>query len=518
MKGARLLILVPVLLALASVPTAAAPLSDPCPPGTAYHPACDVDDNGVINIDDIMRTAGRWLTSGPAASDNNHTHLGQIWNGSNNLKVQGTYAYPSLGALELSNSAGNGLGVASASGSGLHVYNAGSHGFHVHTAGAHGAAVDAASWDGLHVGSAGLNGLRVDRAENYGVYIDSARHGVMVNTVDTAGGAMGTGLTIGSARFGITIGSVIQEAIGISQAGYGVIVRDAAYDGISVYDAGEDGVEVGSAGMPSQTIADNTRANGLEVQGAQGHGVFVGHADVNGVQVQSASYHGLYVGNSGQHGVKVDYPVMDGIFVNSAGENGVSANTSRASGEWGLYTPDKIRGSNVTLSSVTIIAQVAGETAVSLGDVVTAVGVADPLPDSTIPLALVHLADTTIANGIVGIVEGRMALAPKPQHEDEQRQEPVLELRSAEGPAQPGDYVAITVLGVAQVKVQAGEAIQPGQRLTVAANGRTRPVGTVKVQLAGGEGTADIAESAPVIGVALEPSKDGLVWVLVNPQ
>jgi len=98
-----------------------------------------------------------------------------------------------------------------------------------------------------------------------------------------------------------------------------------------------------------------------------------------------------YVGNSGQHGVKVDYPIKDGLFVNSAGENGVSANTSRASGEWGLDTPDKIRGSNVTLSSVAIIAQVVGEHALTFGDVVAAVGVADSLPDSTTTLALVRL-------------------------------------------------------------------------------------------------------------------------------
>jgi hypothetical protein len=27
-----------------------------------------------------------------------------------------------------------------------------------------------------------------------------------------------------------------------------------------------------------------------------------------------------------------------------------------------------------------------------------------------------------------------------------------------------------------------------------------------------------VAEGAPVLGVALEPAQDGLVWALVNPQ
>ena len=86
-------------------------------------------------------------------------------------------------------------------------------------------------------------------------------------------------------------------------------------------------------------------------------------------------------------------------------------------------------------------------------------------------------------------------------------------MRSAQGVAQPGDYVAITVLGVAQVQVQAGEAIQPGQRLAVADTpGHARAMRTVQV-----EGIR-VDESGPTLGVALEAPKNGLVWVLVNPQ
>jgi hypothetical protein len=64
MKGARLLILVPVLLALISLPTAAAPQAGPCAPGTAYDPACDVDHNGTVDIYDIQLTAGHWGQTG----------------------------------------------------------------------------------------------------------------------------------------------------------------------------------------------------------------------------------------------------------------------------------------------------------------------------------------------------------------------------------------------------------------------------------------------------------------------
>ena len=70
-----------------------------------------------------------------------------------------------------------------------------------------------------------------------------------------------------------------------------------------------------------------------------------------------------------------------------------------------------------------------------------------------------------------------------------------------------------------QVRMASGEsAIAAGARLTAAADGRARALGAIKVQLASGAGTADLTEGAPVIGVALEAAKDGLVCVLVNPQ
>jgi hypothetical protein len=68
-------------------------------------------------------------------------------------------------------------------------------------------------------------------------------------------------------------------------------------------------------------------------------------------------------------------------------------------------------------------------------------------------------------------------------------------------------------LGVAQVKVQDAEVIQPGQRLTVAAMpGHARALRTVQVEV------IRVDESGPTLGVALEAPKDGMVWVLVNPQ
>ncbi|MCB0072992.1 MAG: hypothetical protein KDE20_16085 [Caldilineaceae bacterium] len=301
----------------------------------------------------------------------------------------------------------------------------------------------------------------------------------------------------------------------INPGGYGVWVYEAGNAGVTVDEAGTHAMQVLSAGLDGVHVVsagddginiETAGDDGFVVEEAGDVGVFVGSAGDDGVSVQSASNNGVRVASAGSAGVRVQQADGAGVYVAEADLSGVYANTIDANDEWGLYTPDKISGSNVTLSSLTVIAQVAGEQALSTGDVVAAVGVTEPLPDSIVPLALVRLADATTANGIVGVVEGRMALTAQPQHGDEEDAKPVMELRSAEGPAQPGDYVALTVLGVAQVKVQEGAAIQPGQRLTASdIAGRARALRTETLN------GMIVSEGAPVIGTALaapEPDKD----------
>ncbi len=229
MKGARFLILVPVLLALATVPTAAAPLhsaplrdsvADPCPPGSGFHPACDVDDNGVINIDDIMRTASRWLTSGPADSDNNHTHLGQTWTGNSDpLKLTGAFNAPDYAPLVLSNSSGAGLRVAGASATGIQVLQTGSDGLYVHAAGENGVRVNSATGNGVLVDATTLNGFYVQNATYDGFLVLQAGHyGLRVNHSDLDGVVV-----IATGGDGVDVAAAIDngiEATGANRAGY----------------------------------------------------------------------------------------------------------------------------------------------------------------------------------------------------------------------------------------------------------------------------------------------------------
>lgn len=68
------------------------------------------------------------------------------------------------------------------------------------------------------------------------------------------------------------------------------------------------------------------------------------------------------------------------------------------------------------------------------------------------------------------------------------------------------------MLGAAQVKVQPGAVLQPGQRVTVGAGGTVRALQTRTL-----DGML-VSESAATVGVMLKPAGDGMAWVLVNPQ
>ena len=78
---------------------------------------------------------------------------------------------------------------------------------------------------------------------------------------------------------------------------------------------------VKKAGTPSATQSSSF-ANGVEVQGAEGYGLFVGHGLI-GVRVASADLDGVFVGTAGRDGVFVRMAGGDGVYVQSAGGDGL---------------------------------------------------------------------------------------------------------------------------------------------------------------------------------------------------
>jgi hypothetical protein len=109
-------------------------------------------------------------------------------------------------------------------------------------------------------------------------------------------------------------------------AGVGMQVYEASSDGVYVGSAGDDGVYVNEAGNPSATNASSYK-NGFEVAGAEGSGLWVGHANLDGVTVSSAEWYGVYVTQADSDGVRVD----------SAGANGVVAVSNNAMNYGGLF-------------------------------------------------------------------------------------------------------------------------------------------------------------------------------------
>jgi hypothetical protein len=229
MKAGRLFLSGIACVLLAGLPGAAGavPEAGPCAPGTAYDPACDVDQDNQITIADIQLTAGHWNQTGTWVSDNQHTHLGQTWVGSSNpLKLTGAYGPPESAPLVLANTVGYGLRIASAAGSGVFVNSAGTYGLQVNTS----------TDDGLRVTSAGGNGVFVDDATLNGFYaLETAYDGVFV----------------------------------LSAGNYGFRVNQSGLDGVAAISSGGDGVDVAAA-------ADN----GIEATGTNRAAYFDGDVEI----------------------------------------------------------------------------------------------------------------------------------------------------------------------------------------------------------------------------------------------
>ena len=240
-----------------------------------------------------------------------------------------------------------------------------------------------------------------------GVYVSDNNHNHLGQTwtgadnpITIQGSFAGPALTVNnSAGLGLRVGT---GGLNVSSAvDDGVLVGTVGGDGVYIYSAGENGVRISSAG-----------GYGLIVGHTAYDGVFIVSADSTGLNVQLAET-GAYVASAGWNGMVVEAAGGDGMRVVSATYNGVYANTTQASGEWGFYTPDKIHGSNVLLESVSLVAQVSGAESLTAGDLVMAAGIADPLLGSTVHLPQVQAA-AGAPGGVVGVVEGRLALTSRP--------------------------------------------------------------------------------------------------------
>lgn len=266
------------------------------------------------------------------------------------------------------------------------------------------------------------------------------------------------------------------------------------YDGTSgdwyLYNAGirlhvpnEGGLRIGPSADYSLVIENTTGSDGIRI------------LDVGDDSIQ--------IGNPPDVG---NY----GVYIPSPGVStyGLWSNTANASGEWALYSVDNIQAGNVLAAGLTQIARVGGERALAAGDVVAASGFANGVPGAQDLLPRVVSAANPAHLGVIGVVRSRMQLVPKAGKEGDD----AVALESVSGKAQPGDFVALTVRGVTLVRIDGGEVVEVGQRLTVAeSDGTVRPLRTRSLE------GMEVTEGTPVVGVAVGEVDDesGLVAVYV---
>jgi hypothetical protein len=253
--------------------------------------------------------------------------------------------------------------------------------------------------------------------------------------------------------------------------------------GIRLHVPNEGGLRIGPSADYSLVIENTTGSDGIRI------------LDVGDDSIQIGSPPDV-----GNYGVYIPSPGVSTY--------GLWPNTANASGEWALYTVDQIQAGNVFTAGLTQIARVGGDRALEAGDVVAASGFANGVPGAQELVPRVVRAANPAHLGVIGVVRSRMQLVPKAGKEGED----ASALESVPGKAQPGDFVALTVRGVTLVRIDSGEVVEVGQRLTVAEiDGTVRPLRSRSLE------GMEVTEGTPVVGVVVGEADDdsGLVPVYV---
>ncbi len=214
---------------------------------------------------------------------------------------------------------------------------------------------------------------------------------------------------------------------------------------------------------------------------------------------------GIRILDTGDDSIQIGSPpdvANYGVYIPSPGVStyGIWSNTANASGEWAFYSVDNVQAGNVFATAYSLVTKVTGAEALSPGDLVSVSGVSEPIPGSNVPVPLVRLANADTYNGVIGVVQNRMVWQVAPGKEDEG----AMSMQSAEGAAQPGEYVSLVIYGVADVKIDSTAQIAAGERLTassIAGLARALQHQEVNGML--------VTEGAPVIGIALSAPVPG---------
>jgi len=362
--------------------------------------------------------------------------------------------------------------------------------------------IQASNGNGVYVGNVGTSGIEIEHSGADGIRIMEAG-----TPSTTQNSNLRNGLEIqGAEGDGVYIGQADNCGIEIINAGSnGIKMVNVTLDGVAIENALKDGFQINKAGTPS-SVVPSTLSNGLEVQGAEGYGVFVGHADNHGIFVNSSTLDGLYIASATDDGATI-YGVDKGLIASSEDENN----------EYGVYTWDKMyAGAGYVGSRINSIGKNTGNQTLEPGDlVVFAGGYEDEAlgEKGEIPVINVKKVDKSGSNAIFGVVEYSLKIIEEIEEvkDGETRIERSFKKANSDN-AYSGDYVSVVVFGPADVKVgNRGENILTGESLKGSDNAGVRKVRTAIIS------GIEIAENVGIVGKALENSNGkGMIKVFVN--
>ncbi|MCF7794694.1 MAG: hypothetical protein K9N39_11930 [Candidatus Cloacimonetes bacterium] len=192
-----------------------------------------------------------------------------------------------------------------------------------------------------------------------------------------------------------------------------------------------------------------------------------------------------------------------------ANDIGINASTSDTNNEWGVYTPDKIYGSNIATRNQSTYVRNVGSELLEPGDVVCiAGGFTENVLGENKVTANVEKADSENSSAILGVVEYKATIHEKADERNEGQS--LKSFKYADGNAYNGDYISIIVFGPTEVKINSNDAIKSGDSLA-AGNGFARKVRTTEIN------GITVAENVGTIGKALEDSNGkNKIKVFVN--
>jgi hypothetical protein len=341
--------------------------------------------------------------------------------------------------------------------------------------------------NGLVAESGGLDtwdhGGSFRAAMGYGVYaVSTGNAAVRGEAGATAGSLPRPGGTVGVVGLGDTRG-----VWGASNTGEGVygVSRDTA----GVYgETSSDSIDLGSV------MGRKWTGDGVAVIGQKYGNAGIG---VRGI-------------NSGTTG--------SGVAGQSTNHIGVYGLTSRADGNYGLYTPNNLYSSNIHLAGATMqVVQNAGSTAVEPGSVLVFTGIAAPPAKGAPPVVQVAAASTGQSTAVAGVAYSRFnrdALAKADLASGAGLEQPIE--ATPDGVAAPGEYLLMVIQGPALTRVDgAGGTIQPGDLLS-SADTAGYAARTSRVTVQGQE----MAPPGTVFGKALEALAEGQkrIYVYVTLQ